>query len=173
MPELDRRAKRGREATDVRARTLEGFTRYIGRDHAVVLAFGGQGERDRALAGTDIDRDTVPGPGENAFHQHLGLLPRNEHPLVHVEREVAKGGAAHRIGEWGSARASPRGCPRSRTHLDIQRCVTIQRRPEARHVDDGRHDIAGLSGRIRHMSARKMGGEGSHHVADTGWRGRT
>ncbi len=147
-PQLDGAAERGAAPAHVFRRHLEGCRRDVGRNHALVVPFGREGDGNGPASRPNVGHGTAGDAGEHLIDEPLGFLAGNEHPLVHLEGEVPKRGPSDGVGERCAAGSAQRG----RTGpLDDERSddlIAVLRRPEARPVDDGRDHVARLSPRL-------------------------
>ena len=75
------------EARAIVARAGEGGERKVGGDEAPARPLGGEGERDRAGSGADVERPRLGGQreGERDLDDRLGLGARDEDAIVDLE----------------------------------------------------------------------------------------
>ena len=160
----------GDSRSDVRASDLERLARHVGRDDAVELPFRRQSERDRARPRAHVGRHAVARPLEDALHEHLGLLTRDEDALVHLEREMPERGAPDGVRERGPAaraatppstraRTGPRRASRSRFNVGQNRgsSATAATMSRASRAASGTRAVASCAASASTRSAIRAG----------------
>src|SRR5674476_1187601 len=130
MPQLELRAPTARKSFGVRARHSERVERHVGADDAGESSLVRERERDRTRTSADIDRHAaafVSREIEYDLDELLRFGTRNEHALIDVQREVAKGRATGGVRERCASRAF-RGGTTGRVALRGWRTAPVRRR---------------------------------------------
>ena len=115
MSQLDAGAAPVGVARCIGARDVQRVERHVGGDHVLESPFRRERERDGARPGADVHGDAATLRYRETKHdldELLRLGTRNEHALVDVEREVAKGRAAGGILERRAAGSTLGGMQR-------------------------------------------------------------
>src|SRR5688572_23077791 len=139
------------EKDGVRLGYGERVARDIRGDDTVEVTFGGQGQRDGARAGADVDYGAATAVLglEHEIDEDFGLLTRNEHARIDGEGEVAERGAPNGIRERRTLRTHDGRATRLINRSGIDERVAVRHGPEAWYVQDGSDDVPRLIPRER------------------------
>ena len=142
----------------------------VGRGHHRLGALVGDGERDGARAGAEVE-DARGGPARARLAQHLehrldqtlGLVPRDEHCRAHGEVEPAEGGAPGDVLDRLAAEAplEPGLEPLPFLRAELSRALQIEL--GAREAEQAAEQLLGVGPRriARHGQPRGRAREGT------------
>ncbi len=135
------------------------------------VALGGQGERQGAAPGSEVQRPQAGAgaarhPRKDLSRQQFRLRPWNQHPAVHRQIELPEGGAAQNVLQRLPAGATQQTRLERRQFRLLERPVVLEIQLEPRHPEGGGKQVLRIQASAGHVLAPQVVGAPENQIED-------